>query len=287
MAIKTYNLKTQGDLYVSKHFKVKEFRSYSDTYNILYSNTVKIDDALINILERLRDKLNLISIVIINGYRCPAHNSAVGGGSASRHLYGMAADIICKDISGVVSGELVCCTLENMGVYGIGYMAHNHVHVDSRLPKDKWFGDETKKINGKYVNVGASFYTYWGIKKTITQTTANINTVNTAITDPKIKAEAMALITEIKKKITIDDTNTLLANLISYYNGSLWWVIKRLLSLNYTGKKGILGKTDIYRRTLKIIKISKPTAFNNELLKAGHNSLFWVIKRLLDLQEVD
>lgn len=36
------------------------------------------------------------------------------------------------------------------------------------------------------------------------------------------------------------------------------------------------------RRTLKAITLSDKTAYNNELLMVGENSLFWVIKKLLD-----
>jgi uncharacterized protein YcbK (DUF882 family) len=37
------------------------------------------------------------SFVISSGYRCPAHNKAVGGSETSSHLKGLAADIVVKN----------------------------------------------------------------------------------------------------------------------------------------------------------------------------------------------
>ena len=36
-------------------------------------------------------------IIINSGYRCPKHNSYVGGSPLSAHLFGMALDLDCKD----------------------------------------------------------------------------------------------------------------------------------------------------------------------------------------------
>ena len=36
-------------------------------------------------------------IIINSGYRCPAHNSAVGGSPLSAHVFGLALDCDCKD----------------------------------------------------------------------------------------------------------------------------------------------------------------------------------------------
>lgn len=180
MVIK-YNLKTQAEQNVSQHFKVKEFRSYSNTYNKLYSNDVLISQELIAKLELLRQKLNC-TVTIINGYRCKAHNQAVGGSKSSTHLFGYAADIRCLDAkSGPISGKLVCCKAQDLGFSGIGYMRNNSVHVDVS-PSRKWYGDETKKENGTYYSLtkhGTDFYSYFGIKKVAEVTVNNpVNNVN-------------------------------------------------------------------------------------------------------------
>lgn len=167
MPVKTYNLTISGEAKISQNFKVKEFRSYSSTYNKLYSNEVKISTELVAMLEKLRTFLGG-KIVIINGYRSPAHNKAVGGSSNSTHLKGYAADICCYDASGkVISAKKVCCVAEDLGFSGIGYMRSNHVHVDMS-PSRIWRGDETKKENGTYYSLtrhGLSFYKYFNIKE--------------------------------------------------------------------------------------------------------------------------
>lgn len=94
--------------------------------------------------------------------------------------------------------------------------------------------------------------------------------------------EATELANEIASVITISDKPTLIKELNSYYNGSMYWVIKKLLSSDLNNKTAINGRTDIYRRTLKAITIKDKVAYNIELLSAGKNSLFWVIKKLLD-----
>lgn len=166
MATVTKSYKKDGNTKVSPHFTYGEFRSYSSTYKKLFSDQIKLNLALPELLEKLIVYKNLSKIVIINGYRSPAHNKAVGGGKYSKHLYGDAVDIACFDSNGKkMSGKEVCCALEDLKCYGIGYMSSEHVHVDVRPKSQKWFGDETKRVNGKYKNIGASFYSYWGIKK--------------------------------------------------------------------------------------------------------------------------
>ncbi len=166
MSVKKYDLKTQSELKVSTHFKVKEFRSFSNTYNKLFSNEVLISTELISKLEMLRDKLGC-SIIIINGYRCKEHNTKVGGATNSTHLTGYAADICCTTINGIISGKKVCCVAQDLGFKGIGYMKNNHVHLDMS-PTRVWYGDETKKEYGSYYSLtrhGIDFYKYFGFEK--------------------------------------------------------------------------------------------------------------------------
>ncbi len=94
--------------------------------------------------------------------------------------------------------------------------------------------------------------------------------------------EAMELAGEISSAVIINDKESLIAALSEAYNGSVWWVIKKLLACNYTVREPIDGKKDIYRRTLEAIPIKDTSSYNKELLTAGQNSLFWVIKKLLD-----
>lgn len=45
-------------------------------------------------LQALRNAVGPVRIT--SGYRCPAHNTAVGGAKASQHVLGLAADIVSR-----------------------------------------------------------------------------------------------------------------------------------------------------------------------------------------------
>ncbi|WP_244501236.1 D-Ala-D-Ala carboxypeptidase family metallohydrolase [Streptomyces sp. TP-A0874] len=88
-------------------------------------------------LEALRHALGDKPIRVTSGFRSKSCNSAVGGASNSRHMYGDAADL------GVSPHSL--CTLAKAarnhgfnGILGPGYPGHNdHTHVDHR-PSRYW-----------------------------------------------------------------------------------------------------------------------------------------------------
>ncbi|TXS56839.1 D-Ala-D-Ala carboxypeptidase family metallohydrolase [Streptomyces sp. t39] len=88
-------------------------------------------------LEALRHALGDQPIRVTSGFRSTACNSAVGGASNSRHLYGDAADL--------GSGPHSLCTLAKQarnhgfnGILGPGYPGHDdHAHVDHR-PSKYW-----------------------------------------------------------------------------------------------------------------------------------------------------
>lgn len=138
----SYNATTQGNLFLSPHFQVKEFKSPD-------SNTVKIDNRLIWVLERLFIDLKCSKMIINSGYRTPAHDKKVGGSGTGYHTKGMAADIKPYDKSGkVISAKIVCQKLCDYGdVFGIGYINENSVHIDSRSRVSIWYGIEPDGIS--------------------------------------------------------------------------------------------------------------------------------------------
>ncbi|MEU1432536.1 D-Ala-D-Ala carboxypeptidase family metallohydrolase [Streptomyces sp. NPDC005786] len=79
-------------------------------------------------LEALRHALGDRPITVNSGFRSTSCNSAAGGASNSRHMYGDAADL----------GGIAFCTLAQQarnhgfnGILGPGYPDHNdHVHVN-------------------------------------------------------------------------------------------------------------------------------------------------------------
>ncbi|WP_326754800.1 D-Ala-D-Ala carboxypeptidase family metallohydrolase [Streptomyces hirsutus] len=87
-------------------------------------------------LEAMRRQLGDVPITISSGFRSYACNSAVGGSSTSRHLYGDAADLV---------GSPSFCTLAKQSrthgfseILGPGYPGHNdHVHV-AHDPSPYW-----------------------------------------------------------------------------------------------------------------------------------------------------
>ncbi|GAA3310390.1 D-Ala-D-Ala carboxypeptidase family metallohydrolase [Streptomyces cinereospinus] len=85
-------------------------------------------------LEAMRRAMGDTPLVVTSGFRSYSCNSAVGGASNSRHLYGDAADLV---------GSPSFCRLAQRaryhgfgGIYGPGYPGHDdHTHVDGRTSR--------------------------------------------------------------------------------------------------------------------------------------------------------
>jgi uncharacterized protein YcbK (DUF882 family) len=91
---------------------------------------VKVDERLIASLEELRE-LSGGPIYVNSGYRCPAHNRAVGGSENSYHVKGMAVDIRSK------VAELACYVRLIPAFKGVG-LYRNRIHVDIRKKVTYW-----------------------------------------------------------------------------------------------------------------------------------------------------
>lgn len=102
----------------------------------------KYDGDLVAILQRIRDHFQK-PVYINSWFRCPTHNKKVGGGSASYHLTGRAADIRVDGIDPLVVAQYA----ESIGVLGIG-LYDNFVHVDTRSKKFYWKGHDEKPVAG-------------------------------------------------------------------------------------------------------------------------------------------
>ena len=79
---------------LSEHFQEQEFLCRH-----CGAGTGMISSRLIALLERTREIYGK-PMRISSGFRCPAHNAAVGGVPTSAHLTGEAADVLC-----VLSGD--------------------------------------------------------------------------------------------------------------------------------------------------------------------------------------
>jgi zinc D-Ala-D-Ala carboxypeptidase len=78
-----------GDL--SAHFSAAEFRCHCGGKSAECAG-VLVTRELLQALEVIRDAVDR-SVQVVSGYRCPAHNRAVGGAGDSQHMHGTAADL--------------------------------------------------------------------------------------------------------------------------------------------------------------------------------------------------
>lgn len=138
MAVITY--KKSNRIQLSKNFNSYEFRC--GLGRTCACQTTLIDEALVEILQMLRDHWPGHALHITSGYRCPAYNRSVGGATGSYHSKGMAADIT---VDGVAPRE-VAKYAESIGVLGIGLYETQadgfFVHVDTRTYKSFWYGQK-------------------------------------------------------------------------------------------------------------------------------------------------
>ena len=97
---------------------------------------------LINILTKIRKHYNQ-PVIINSGYRCEAHNKAVGGSANSQHFKGSAVDIVVKNTPTESVWEYV---LEKWGDEPLGLAIKRNkgniyagfVHIDTRGKKARW-----------------------------------------------------------------------------------------------------------------------------------------------------
>jgi uncharacterized protein YcbK (DUF882 family) len=114
---------------LSPNFTVKEFACSC-------CGIVAVERLLIEELEKFRSALGNLPITVLSGYRCPAHNSSVGGAKASQHLNGLAVDI---KVSGKTPFELYKLAV-NLKWDGLG-LAASFLHMDKRGSLARWTYD--------------------------------------------------------------------------------------------------------------------------------------------------
>ena len=113
MAVKTYLYNT--NLRLSNNFVVSEFRCKCGK-----AHSTLISTELVKGLQQLVGVLGASKAIITSGYRCPAHDIAVGGNGAGQHTKGTAADVIFYDKQGkAISSKIVSCKAQDLGFSGI------------------------------------------------------------------------------------------------------------------------------------------------------------------------
>lgn len=125
MNIKSYIVETDGNIQLTRHFKVKEFACKDG------SPVVFIDDYLYTILDILRCKLGK-PVIITSGYRTPEWNKKCDGAKYSYHMRGMAADIRVNGIK----PKQIAKILNEIVPDECGIIVYNNwVHFDVRTSK--------------------------------------------------------------------------------------------------------------------------------------------------------
>lgn len=125
---------------ISEHFSLREFFCPD-------CDRATISRELLNALELLRAQ-GPEPIIVLSGYRCPQHNSGIGGAGKSQHVTGKAADI---RIEGLTLLDMYDRALKVPAFFegGIGLYEENFIHVDVRIHgKGRW-----ARVSGQYVPI--------------------------------------------------------------------------------------------------------------------------------------
>ena len=130
MAINAYSYAKDGTKFLSKNFRVREFRCKDDT------DPIFIDSDLVDILQNVRDHFGK-AVTITSAFRTASHNKKVGGATYSQHLYGKAADIKVSGVAASVVADFAETLMPSTG--GIGRYS-TFTHVDVRKVKSRWNG---------------------------------------------------------------------------------------------------------------------------------------------------
>ncbi len=135
--VKEFSLKKDGSRYISRNFKVSEFRCKDGSDRIL------IDvDFVQNKLQAIRDHFGA-PVTINSGYRTESYNKKVGGAKKSFHMTGQAFDIVVKDhVPAEVAGYAQFLEINGIIQY------NNFVHMDSRDMR-YWARDDNGKVSLK------------------------------------------------------------------------------------------------------------------------------------------
>ncbi len=111
----------------TKNFKITELACS-------HCGEVKLNSELLAVLELVRHHFNA-PVIINSGYRCETHNEKIGGARHSKHLHGIAADIVVKGVNAHEVYEFLNGVFPNS--YGLGRY-DSFVHIDVRASKGRW-----------------------------------------------------------------------------------------------------------------------------------------------------
>lgn len=93
-----------------------------------------VDAELLRVLEDVREHFTQ-PVKINSACRCPKHNAAVGGEAGSKHMLGIAADIVVGQTKPAEVAQYL--RQQYPDKYGIGEYA-SWAHIDVREDKARW-----------------------------------------------------------------------------------------------------------------------------------------------------
>ena len=125
-----YSLKEDKNKYLTKNFKVSEFRCKDG------SDPVFIAEKLPMVLQYIRMRVGK-AVTVNSAYRTPTHNESEGGVANSQHCYGTAADIV---VNGYTPKQVAAIAREIMPDWGGVGIYSGFTHVDVRAEKADWNG---------------------------------------------------------------------------------------------------------------------------------------------------
>ena len=128
--VKAYSKAKDGNITLTKNFKVREFACKDG------SDAIFISMDLVELLQKIRDHFGK-PVTINSAYRTAAYNKKVDGAAQSQHLYGMAADISIQGVKPADVAAFAETMLPKTG--GIGIYS-SFTHVDVRAVKSRWKG---------------------------------------------------------------------------------------------------------------------------------------------------
>lgn len=154
MAVKTYYMPKDAKVFCAPHTQVYEMQSKDG------ASIVLVDETLMEMNEKLIDKLRCKWYKVVSGYRTPSHSVKVGGSRTDQHTKGKAIDAIYYDANGkVIPAKIVCCVAQDLGFNGIAYINSKEVHLDMGNRAKPYLGDERKGTN----SVTRNFYEYFKV----------------------------------------------------------------------------------------------------------------------------
>ena len=118
---------------LSPNFKLNEFTRRDTRYDL-----VRISPKLIEVLEKIREKIGGLPIHVTSAYRPYPYNASLSGAAQqSYHIDGVAADIYVKSMSVSKLYAVADSIVGNTG--GVGaYYESRFVHVDVRGYHSRW-----------------------------------------------------------------------------------------------------------------------------------------------------